>query len=119
MLNKIVIKSNLTVTIFILRTFIIPVLTTLTLYHQSIESAIQTGIVDALRKSLFTRAARLSVRALTVMILEMPETLVRHLPDLLWEMSKMSNTVLMAIPVLEFLSSKVLLQNFKKIISCE
>lgn len=42
------------------------------------------------------------------MLLEMLELMLRHLPDILLEMSKMSTTLNVAVPVLEFLSSKLL-----------
>lgn len=62
-------------------------------------------MIDTLRSGLFLRNPRVSVNALTVMLLEMPEMMLRLLPDVLLQMSKMSSTVAVAVPVLEFLSS--------------
>lgn len=63
-------------------------------------------MIEALTSGLFSRNPQVCVHALTVMLLEMPDSMLRHLPDVLLEMSKMSTTVNVAVPVLEFLSSK-------------
>lgn len=75
-------------------------------YHHFLGQRTQKDMVDALRGGLFTRRPRICVDALTVMLLEMPEMMLRHLPEVLLEMSKMSTTVNVAVPVLEFLSCK-------------
>lgn len=77
-------------------------------YHYFLGQRTQKDMVDALRGGLFTRRPRICVDALTVMLLEMPEMMLRHLPEVLLEMSKMSTTVNVAVPVLEFLSCKYL-----------
>lgn len=56
--------------------------------------------------------SRLCVQTLGILILEMPDTLARQLPEILFEMSKMSNTITLSIPVLEFLSSKILILDY-------
>jgi tuberous sclerosis 2 len=81
---------------------VLPVIASLPTYHQFLEPPTQTKIVDALRKGLRTK---ICVQALTILILEMPDTLVRELPEVLLQMSKLSDTVNTAVAVLEFLSS--------------
>jgi tuberous sclerosis 2 len=82
---------------------VLPVIASLPTYHQVLEPSTQTKIVDALRKGLRTK---ICVQALTILILEMPDTLVRELPEVLLQMSKLSDTVNTAVAVLEFLSSE-------------
>lgn len=88
---------------------ILTAIASLVTYHQYLDPMTQKRIVESLKAGLFSRApvtARICVQALTLMILEMPESLVKLLPDVLLEMSKVSDTKVIAIPVLEFLSSK-------------
>lgn len=85
---------------------ILPTIASLVPYHQVIGQHTQKNIIEALRSGLFSRIPQVCVHALTVMLLEMPEMMLRHLPDVLLEMSKMSTTGKVAVPVLEFLSSK-------------
>lgn len=56
-------------------------------------------------KGLYSKTPRVSVHAFTLMLLEMPEMMLRHLPDILLEISKVTTTINVAVPVLEFLSS--------------
>lgn len=63
-------------------------------------------IVQSLRPGLLSLDPHVCVHALTVMLLEVLEIMLRHLPDILTDMSKMSTTLNVAVPVLEFLSSK-------------
>lgn len=74
-------------------------------YHHYFDQTTQQKIIDALRTGLFSRKPRVCVDAFTVMLLEMPEVM-RHLAEVLLQMSKISTTVNVAVPVLEFLSSK-------------
>lgn len=85
--------------------FVLPTIASLVPYHQFLGQRVQKEMIDALRSGLFLRNPRVSVNALTVMLLEMPEMMLRLLPDVLLQMSKMSSTVTWAVPVLEFLSS--------------
>lgn len=89
-----------------LHALILPNIASLVPYHQVIIQHTQKNMIEALRSGLFSRNPQVCVHALTVMLLEMPEMMLRHLPDVLLEMSKMSTTVNVAVPVLEFLSSK-------------
>lgn len=84
----------------------LPTIASLVPYHQFLGQRVQKEMIDALRSGLFLRNPRVCVNALTVMLLEMPEMMLRLLPDVLLQMSKMSSTVTVAVPVLEFLSSK-------------
>lgn len=55
---------------------------------------------------LVNRCIRPVVMALTTCILEMRDIMVKLLPEVLLNMSKLSATTQIAVPVLEFLSSK-------------
>lgn len=52
--------------------------------------------------------------ALTTCILEMRDIMVKLLPEVLLNMSKLSATIQIAVPVLEFLSSKCNNLNIEK-----
>lgn len=84
---------------------VLPTIASLVPFHQFLGQRIQKEMIEALRSGLFLRNPRVCVNALTVMLLEMPEMMLRLLPDVLLQMSKMSSTVTVAVPVLEFLSS--------------
>lgn len=75
-------------------------------YHQYLRQPTQNGIINSLRPGLLSLDPYVSVQAFTVMLLEMLELMLRHLADILLDMSKMSTTLNVAVPVLEFLSSK-------------
>lgn len=82
-------------------------------YHHGVDSTLclspQTMnriIIQSLRPGLLSLDPHVCVHAFTVMLLEVPEIMLRHLPEILLEMSKMSTTLNVAVPVLEFLSSK-------------
>lgn len=75
-------------------------------YHTHLNQRTQKDMIDALRHGLFLQYPRVCVNALTVMLLEIPDLLLRMLPEVLLQMSKMSSTVTVAVPVLEFLSSE-------------
>lgn len=75
-------------------------------YHTHLNQRTQKEMIESLHKGLFLRNPRVCVNALTVMLLEIPEMILRQLPEVLLQMSKMSSTVTVAVPVLEFLSSK-------------
>lgn len=62
-------------------------------------------MLKVLLSGLFLRNPRIVVHALTLMLLEMTEMMLRHLPEILLDLSKMSTTITVAVPVLEFLSS--------------
>ncbi|XP_067647622.1 tuberin [Eurosta solidaginis] len=82
----------------------LPAIASLVIYHQSISSHQINTLILALCSGIFSGTANVCINTLTTMILEMPDTLTRTLPDILLQMSKMSDTTVVAIPVLEFLS---------------
>ncbi|GAB0090874.1 Tuberin [Sergentomyia squamirostris] len=84
---------------------VLPAIAALITYHQYLESGTLKSIIDVLKLGLFCRNPRVCVHALTLMILEVPDTFLRCAAEVLLEMSKISNTTAVAIPVLEFLST--------------
>lgn len=61
-------------------------------------------IVDCF--SVVSPCAQQCVSALTIFTLEMRDTMVKLLPEVLLDLSKISATVYIAVPILEFLSSE-------------
>ncbi|XP_055620720.1 tuberin isoform X2 [Toxorhynchites rutilus septentrionalis] len=84
---------------------VLPALASLASYHQHLESATKKNIIDALKQGLISRKPQVCIQTLTVLLLEMPDPLVSKLNDLLFELSKMTTTTTVAVPVLEFLST--------------
>lgn len=84
---------------------VLPVLASLATYHQHLEFLTKKNIIDALKNGLISRRPQICIQTLTVLLLEMPDPLVAKLTDLLFELSKMTNTTTVAVPVLEFLST--------------
>ena len=66
----------------------------------------QRDLVKCLEFGLVSKCARICVQALTVCALEMDDVMMRQLPSVLLNLSKISATVAMAIPLMEFLSSR-------------
>lgn len=89
-----------------LQILLLPAIASAATYHQYLEITTQKKIVEVLKLGLFTKAVRICVHALTVLLLEIPNLLVCMLPDVLYEMSKLSSTTQSAAPILEFLSSE-------------
>lgn len=77
-------------------------------YHQNLSLQTQNRIISHLRPGLLSLeiTPRVCVQAFTIMLMEVLDLMLRHLPDILLEMSRMSTTFKVAVPVLEFLSSK-------------
>lgn len=65
-------------------------------------------MIQCLRPGLLSleNTPRVCIQAFTVMLMEILELILRHLADILFDMSRMSTTLNVAVPVLEFLSSK-------------
>lgn len=84
------------------------VLVTLPCYHACLDQAHQQKMVRCLTKCI-TNSLRSSpkqcIEALTICTLEMKDVMVKMLPELLLNLSKISATKYIAIPVLEFLST--------------
>lgn len=92
---------------------LLPVIAAAATYHQYLDVATQKKIVEVLKLGLFSKAVRVCVHALTVLLLEITDVIIRLLPDVLYEMSKMSSTVSHAGPILEFLSTLNRLPNHR------
>ena len=63
--------------------------------------------MKCLQFGMVSKCAKLCVTSLRLCTLEMQEVMMRLLPSVLLQLSKISATVSMAIPVLAFLSSKL------------
>lgn len=76
-------------------------------YHQNLTVQTQSRIITSLRPGLLSLdiTPRVCVQAFTIMLMEILELMLRHLADILLDMSRMSTTLNVAVPVLEFLSS--------------
>lgn len=88
--------------------FVINVIAALIPYHQNFSSQIQNRMITCLRPGLLSleNTPRVCIQAFTVMLMEILELMLRHLAEILFDMSRMSTTLNVAVPVLEFLSSK-------------
>lgn len=85
--------------------FVFPVLASLASYHSQLEPSLQQRLIKCLEFGLASRSARQCVMALTICTLEMRDAMVKLLPEVLLNLSKISATVHIAIPILEFLST--------------
>ncbi|XP_072397243.1 tuberin [Diabrotica undecimpunctata] len=77
-------------------------------YHNYLDQIHQQKIVRCLIKcsnSIGPRSSKHCIAALTLCTLEMRETMVKCLPEVLLNLSKISATVHIGIPILEFLST--------------
>eukprot|EP00794_Sanderia_malayensis_P008869 gene8869-9818_t len=99
-----------------LHNLVFPILAVLVTYHDAIEKPRQIELVKSLELGLNSQCSRLCVIYLTICILEMKSIMLKILPSILLKLSKISATVHMSIPMLEFLSSlkeiKPLYSNF-------
>lgn len=95
--------------------FVINVIAALIPYHQNFSSQIQNRMITCLRPGLLSleNTPRVCIQAFTVMLMEILELMLRHLAEILFDMSRMSTTLNVAVPVLEFLSSKFFFFGFK------
>ncbi|XP_067006155.2 tuberin isoform X2 [Anabrus simplex] len=84
---------------------VFPVLTSLSSYHAYLESTLQQRLIKCLEFGLMSRCACQCVTALTICTLEMRDAMYKLLPEVLLNLSKISATVHIAIPILEFLST--------------
>uniref|UniRef100_A0A1Y1N0Q7 Rap-GAP domain-containing protein n=1 Tax=Photinus pyralis TaxID=7054 RepID=A0A1Y1N0Q7_PHOPY len=82
------------------------VLASLASYHSYLDPVHQQKMIRWLVKyGLVPRCSRQCIAALTICTLEMKDVMVKLLPEVLLDLSKISSTVHIAIPVLEFLST--------------
>lgn len=89
--------------------FVINVIAALIPYHQNFSSQTQNRMITCLRPGLLSleNTPRVCIQAFTVMLMEILELMLRHLAEILFDMSRMSTTLNVAVPVLEFLSSNL------------
>ncbi|KAI8123354.1 Tuberin [Lucilia cuprina] len=93
-----------------LNSLVLPAIAGLVIYHQYLQPSNQYKIIEVLKMGIsnigsgIATIATICINTMTTIILEMPEALMRKLPDILLQMSKMSDTPTVAIPVLDFLS---------------
>ncbi|KAL4721281.1 hypothetical protein ACJJTC_011812 [Scirpophaga incertulas] len=84
----------------------LPPLAALAPHHACLEPATQQRIVRCLLKyGMVLRSPQPYMNALTIFTLEMRDTMVKMLPEVLLELSKISDTKPIANPMLEFLST--------------
>ncbi|KAJ8913200.1 hypothetical protein NQ315_016142 [Exocentrus adspersus] len=91
-----------------LNALVLLVLVNLASYHNYLDQIHQQKMIRCLMKCTNTigpRSSKHCIAALTICTLEMREVMVKLLPEVLLNLSKISATVHIAIPVLEFLST--------------
>ncbi|XP_066593113.1 tuberin [Prorops nasuta] len=87
------------------RTYIFPVLASLASYHAHLEPNLQQRLIKCLEVGLTAKCASQCVTSLTTCTLEMRDAMNKLLTEVLLNLSKISATVHIAIPILEFLST--------------
>lgn len=84
-------------------------MTSLMTYNQTLNVLTQKQLLDSLvNGGISLQLASITVPAMTVMLLEIPDMIFRCVPDILLVLSKLSATPQVAVPVLEFLSSELM-----------
>ncbi|RWS15932.1 tuberin-like protein, partial [Dinothrombium tinctorium] len=84
---------------------IYPNLVSLIGYNDHLEMKLKRGLVMCLENG-FTTQPLICIPALMLCIAEMHDIMVKTIPDVVLSLSKLSPTVNLAIPKLEFLSRK-------------
>ncbi|KFB51320.1 tuberous sclerosis complex 2 (TSC2) [Anopheles sinensis] len=112
-LEKLQVPANMLPKVSDYMELILPALSSLAMYHQHLDFNTQKNIIEALKLGLISRRAQDCIRTLTILLLEMPEQLMPKMADLLLEQSKMTSTKTVALPVLEFLSTLILVPSFR------
>lgn len=87
------------------RVHVFPVLASLASYHAHLEPNLQQRLIKCLEVGLTAKCASQCVTSLTTCILEMRDAMNKLLSEVLLNLSKISATVHIAIPILEFLST--------------
>ncbi|XP_043279652.1 tuberin isoform X2 [Venturia canescens] len=87
------------------RVHVFPVLASLASYHAHLEPSLQQRLIKCLEVGLTARCASQCVTSLTTCTLEMRDAMNKLLTEVLLNLSKISATVHIAIPILEFLST--------------
>ncbi|XP_061175149.1 tuberin-like isoform X1 [Saccostrea echinata] len=88
-------------------TFVFPVLAAMVSYHRHLDRNRAREMIKCLEFGLVSKCAKTCTNSLRICTLEMQDVMMRLLPSVLLQLSKISATVHMAIPVLAFLSSIV------------
>ena len=87
---------------------IYPVLAALASYNRNLDHDLKTKLIKCFECGLLSRTSnKVSIVALTAFIFQMSGSMYKLLPDVLLNLSKMSATVHIAIPMLEFLSTLI------------
>ncbi|KAL3877536.1 hypothetical protein ACJMK2_035233 [Sinanodonta woodiana] len=87
--------------------YVFPVLASMVSYHRYLERNRQRELIKCLEFGMVSKCAKMCVNSLRLCTLEMQEVMMRQLPSVLLQLSKISAATSMAIPVLAFLSSIV------------
>ncbi|KAG7209739.1 hypothetical protein KM043_011368 [Ampulex compressa] len=87
------------------RAHVFPVLASLASYHAHLEPNLQQRLIKCLEVGLTAKCASQCVTSLTTCTLEMRDAMNKLLTEVLLNLSKISATVHIAIPILEFLST--------------
>ncbi|KAJ8037419.1 Tuberin [Holothuria leucospilota] len=86
-------------------------LTALVPYHSQLKPPQKVSMVKFLKSGLKLQCPQQCIDGMMLCVLEMQDTMVKLLPSIILELSKMSATPSMAVPVLEFLSSLIWFPN--------
>lgn len=84
--------------------YLYPILASLASYHAHLDKSMQVTLIKSLEEGRLSKRACMCVNALTVCTLEMQETMMRQLPEVLLRLSQISATKSIAISMLEFLA---------------
>ncbi|XP_042230186.1 tuberin-like isoform X2 [Homarus americanus] len=88
------------------QSYVFPVLATLASYHMHLDPVIQQKVIKCLELGVLSRCAGpLCVSALTLCVLEMRDSMIKLLREVMLNLSKITATVQNAQPILEFLST--------------
>ncbi|RZC31903.1 tuberin [Asbolus verrucosus] len=104
---------NVKVTRLEFQTAVITVMVSLSSYGSSLDQFHQQLLINTLTKCTGSdpRSSRQNINSLTICMVDMRETMMKLLPDVLLRLSKISATNYIAMPVLEFLSTLSQLPN--------
>ncbi|XP_026278513.1 tuberin isoform X1 [Frankliniella occidentalis] len=85
--------------------YLFPVLASLASYHNNLDPPHQRRLICSLELGLQSKCAAKVISALTTCTLEMKDAMYKLLPEVLLNLSKISDTVNIALPILSFLST--------------
>ncbi|KAG0720159.1 Tuberin [Chionoecetes opilio] len=88
------------------QSFVFPVLASLASYHMHMDPFLQQKVIKCLELGVVSRCAGpLCVSALTLCVLEMRDSMIKLLREVMLNLSKITATVQNAQPILEFIST--------------